>query len=247
MIRTRKYATQLDLDQQGAYALLAATFDFLQRNSIDAKTIQNLTLKYLDERQPRKSLRLYRQLVRTYDDMGVIMATWYSNTRFLDSSGRPKPLSQGKGPNSLISLIKASGAGVSLATTLQLMRLSPSVTISGDGTLLALRRVFVLPKFEVARAAFVVERYLDTLQRNIYARESKAALLLERSCYVSKADLSSIAPMLRDIDGRGTAFMDSIDGEIERLRMRQSKGKRNGELGILVFAWARPKRTKRGR
>lgn len=240
MTKTGKATLRASLNQQGANALLAATFEFLRRNEIDTKSIVGFAKKFHSRRQRGMSLSLYKKLVRTYDDMGVIMATWFSDPRFLDRLGNPLPLSQGKGSNSIAQLIRTSGAQVRASVAVELMRQSPSIKIARDGTVLALRRVFVLPIFDVPRAAFVVERYLDTLQRNVSARKRQAPLLLERSCYVSEADLTTLAPMLRAIDERGTAFMDSVDGEIENLRVRHSRRKRIGELGVLVFAWTRP-------
>jgi hypothetical protein len=240
MTRTGKATLRASLNQQGADALLAATFEFLRRNNIATKSIVGFARKYHSRHQRGLSLRLYRELVRTYDDMGVIMATWFSDPKFLDRLGNPLPLSQGKGPYTIAQLIRASGARVKPSVAVELMRQSPSIKIDKDGTVFARRRVFVLPKFEVPRAAFVVERYLDTLQKNERGRKRQTPLLLERSCYVSEVDLTTIAPMLRDIDGRGTAFMDSIDGEIESLRLRRSKRKQIGEVGVCVFAWTRP-------
>jgi hypothetical protein len=240
MTKTAKPKIAFDLDQQGANALLAATFEFLLRNNISGKSIIEFTRNYHIRDQKRRSLRLYRDLVRTYDDMGVIMATWFSNPKFLDTSGHPLPLSKGRGSKSIAHLIRVSGARVEIPVAMNLKRQSPSIKLSSDGTLFALRRVFVIPKFEVPRAAFVVERYLDTLLQNASGRKRETTLLLERSCHVSEVDLATIAPILRDIDSRGTAFMDSIDGDIEGRRLRRSKRKKVGELGVLVFAWTKP-------
>ncbi|HEY3656737.1 MAG TPA: hypothetical protein VGL34_17345 [Steroidobacteraceae bacterium] len=243
MTRTAKSTMLFDLNQQGAIALLAATFEFLRRNNISGKSIVEFTRNYHVSNQRRRSLRLYRKLVRTYDDMGVIMATWFSNPKFLNAAGYPLPLSQGTGSHSIAQLIRVSGARIERSVAMELMRQSPSIKFSSDGTLSALRRVFVFPKFEVPRAAFVVERYLDTLQQNASARKKGTTLLLERSCHVPEVDLATIAPILRDIDSRGTAFMDSIDGDIEGRRLRQSKRKRVGEVGVIVFAWTTPTST----
>jgi hypothetical protein len=242
-----KSALNVDLDQQGAKALLAATFKFLKRNNIATKAIVDFARQYHDRHPPTSNLRLYKQLVRTYDDLGVIMARWFSDPKFLDPSGHPVPLSQGNGSKSIAHLIRASGARVKPSVAIEFMRQSPSIRIDGDGHLFALRRVFVLPRFEVPRAAFVVERYLDTLLKNVQGRGRRTALLLERTSFVSKVNLTTIAPILRDIDGRGTAFMDSVDGEIEGLRLRNSRANCAGELGVLVFAWMRPDRSTKAR
>jgi hypothetical protein len=228
-----------ELNNQGANALLAAIFTFLRRNKISKKSIVALARKYPTARQQQRYSRLYSELLRAYEDMGVIMATWFSDPRFLDASGQPLSLSKGKGPNSIAHLINVSRTQVELSVALKLMTQSPSIKFNSNGTVAALRRVFVLPELELPRAAFVVERYLDTLQRNASARKKKTTLLLERSCHASEVDLATISPMLRDIEDRGTAFMDSIDGEIEGRRLRRATQKNIGELGVLVFAWTK--------
>jgi len=245
--RKGKATLRENLDQQGANAMLVATFEFLRRNQIGTKLIIDFAKNYRRRHKRDLSLRLYNEFVRTYDDIGVIMATWFSDPKFLDQLGNPVPLSQERGPNTVAKLIRASGARVRSSVAVELMRQSPSIKIDRDGRIFALRRVFVLPGFEVPRAAFVVERYLETVQRNDLGRERETPPLLERSCYVSKVDLATIAPMLRNIDGRGTAFMDSLDGEIEGLRLRRSKRKHTGELGVLLFAWTGPAASKKHR
>jgi hypothetical protein len=230
-------------NQQGATALLAATFDFLRRNNIADKAIVYFARQNCLRRQSRENLRSYRRLMRTYEDMGVLMAIWFSQPQFLDKSGCPMPLTIATGPHSVANLVRASRVRISLTVVLELMRKSPSIRLNTDGTLSALRRVFVLSEFKLSRAAFVVERYLDTLRRNSSRRKGETTLLVERSCHVSGVDLRSITPILRDIEGRGAAFMDSIDGEIESCRVQRTKRKGVGELGVLIFAWTRPRKS----
>src|SRR5208283_2913441 len=141
------------------------------------------------------------------------------------------PLTIVAGPHSVANLVRASRVRISPNFALALMRKSPSIRLNSDGTLSAVRRVFVMSEFKVPRAAFVVERYLDTLRRNSSRRKGETSLLVERSCHVSGIDLRSITPILRDIEGRGAAFMDSIDGEIESCRVQRTKRKGLGELG----------------
>ena len=227
-------------NRQGARALLAATFDFLYTNNISEREILNYAREHRVRQKAKGNFGSYRRLLRAYEDMGVLMSTWFSQPRFLDKSGSPLPLTVISGPHSIANLIRFSRVRVAKSLALDLMRRSPSVKLNDDGTLLALRRVFVLPEFEVPRAALVIERYLDTLRRNASGRRKETTLLLERSCHVSEVDLRKIAPILRDIKGRGTAFMDSVDGEIEACRLHRPKRNSAGNLGVLVFAWTRP-------
>ena len=213
--------------QQGAEALLAAALDFLRRNDIPETAITNYARRQqraCDSTQ--NNLKLYRRFMRAYEDMGVLMATWYSQPRFLNKLGEPLPLTTKQGPRSIASLLHVSGVRIPKYFALELMGYSPSVKLNGDGTVVALHRVFTLPEFEVPRAAFAVERYLDTLRRNASGRRGETTLLLERSCHVSGVDLKTITPILRDIEGRGTALMDSVDGEIEACRLRRSETQR---------------------
>ncbi len=231
--------------QESATALLAATFEFLLGNNISKKLIVESARQHRGRRKSDKSVRQYRRLARAYEDMGMVMSTWFSLPRFLDPESRPLPLAAVRGRQSVPSLVRLSRVKISAGLAVELMRQSPSIRIDGRGNFVALKRVFVLPDFEVPRAALVIERYLDTLRRNSSAQRNDTTLLLERNCHVPEIDLRRINPMLRDIKGRGTAFMDSVDGDIEAHRIRRSGRKGVGELGVLIFAWTRPSKTGR--
>jgi hypothetical protein len=233
--------------QQGAMALLTATFAFLLENDISKQLIMETARQQRGRRNSNRDVREYRRLVRAYEDMGMVMSTWFSLPRFLDPESRPLPLAVSRGPQSVPNLVRSARVKISAALAVELMRRSPSVRIDARGNFVALKRVFVLPDFEVPRAALVVERYLGTLRRNFSAQSADTTLLLERNCHVPEIDLKKINPILRDIKARGTAFMDSIDGDIEAHRNRRSRRKDVGELGVLVFAWTRPSKTRRSR
>ncbi len=221
------------LKEQAAKVLIAAVHEFLRRNKVP-----NQILKDYRGADIARNIRRYHHLMRVWEYTGVLIGTWYTNPKFLDRLGNPVPLS----PRSISRLIRASRVVISAKEALQLMRSSPSVKINSAGYLVPLRKVFVLPDSEVARAALVVERFLDTLYRNTSLRKYNATLL-ERSCRASGVDLSGSAPILRDIKEQGGAFMDTVDGEIEARRARTSRKINRvtlGELGVVVFAWVRP-------
>src|SRR5260370_3102527 len=169
--------------------------------------------------------------------MGRILGTWFSHPKFLDESGCPRPLTAGRGANSIANLVRVSGAQIEAAVAIQFMRQSPCIRFTSDGHLIAVRRVFVLPKLEVPRAAFVVERFLETVMQIASDRKKNAALLMERSCHVSEVDLAKAIPMVRNLERRGTAFLDAIDGDLEGRRLRRSKRNSVGEFGIHAFVW----------
>lgn len=230
--------------KQGANALLAATFAFLRRNNIPKAQIIDSVHKIYSRQKSSANIQQYRKLARSYEELGTVMASWYSEPKFMDKDGHPLPLKTGRGPVSVSSLIRASQVKVSVPTAVELMRRSPSISVNARGELIAMSRVFVLPEFEIPRAALVIERYLDTLRKNSSMHKRQTTPLLERSCHVPEIDLTKVAPVLRDIKGRGTAFMDSVDGEIEGHRLRRNRQKGVGEMGVLVFAWTRPQRAR---
>jgi hypothetical protein len=233
--------------QQGATALLTATCAFLRRNNISKKLVMDSVRLHYDSARPIGRVRQYRKLVRAYEDMGMIMSTWFSLSKFLDHESLPLPLTGSRGQHSIANLIRSSRVKISVRLAVQLLRRSPSVRIDTRGNFVALERVFVLPDFEIPRAALVIERYLDTLRSNSSAHRNGTTLLLERNCHVREIDVRRISPILRDIKGRGTAFMDSVDGDIEAHRTRKSKRKGVGDLGVLVFAWTRASKIRRSK
>jgi len=234
-------------NQQGATALLAATFAFLIRNNISKKVILQTARQHCSRRKAHLKAGQYRKLVSAYEDMGLIMSAWYSLPTFLDKECYPLPLSATQGPRSVRNLVRASRVKISAKLAVELLGQSPSVRVDSSGKFVALRRAFVLPAIEVSRAALVIERYLDTLRRNSSARKDGTTLLLERNCHVPDMDLRRISPILRDIKGRGAAFIDSVDGDIEAHRIRRPRRSGVGELGVLVFAWTRPSKTRRSK
>jgi hypothetical protein len=226
-------------NQQGAAALLAATFSFLLRNNISKESIFDCLRQHHGPQKDHIEVQKYRRLIRAYEDMGIVMSAWYSLPKFLDRESHPLPLTTGRGTLSVAGLVRASRVRISATLAIELMRRSPSVRIDARQNFVALRRAFVLPDFEIPRAALVIERYLDTLRINSTARRNGTTLLLERNCHVPDMNLGRITPILRDIRGRGMAFIDSVDGDIEAHRIRRFRRKGVGELGVLVFAWTR--------
>jgi hypothetical protein len=234
-------------NQQGASALLAATLAFLIRNKISKQFIVESARRQLSGPRIQAKVGQYKRLIRAYEDMGIVMSTWFSMPKFLDREGHPLPLTVAEGPQSIPSLVRSARVKIQATLAIELMHRSQSVQIDGNGNFVALKRVFVLPEFEVPRAALVIERYLDTLRKNSSAQRDGTTLLLERNCHVPEIELKRIAPILRDIKGRGTAFMDSVDGDIEAHRIRRSRKRGTGELGVLVFAWTRPAKIRRSK
>ena len=78
--------------RQGATALLAATIRFLDANNIPKRLISNSVRQYYGPRKAADSVRQYRKLARAYEDMGIVMSTWFSLSNFLDRECRPIPL-----------------------------------------------------------------------------------------------------------------------------------------------------------
>jgi hypothetical protein len=232
---------------QGANALIAATIRFLDANNVSKQLIVNSVRQYYAPHKA-ESVRQYRRLARAYEDMGIIMSTWFSASNFLDRECRPIPLAIRPGPRSVYSLVRAARVSISPVLAIELMRKSPCVGINSQGDFVAQRREFVQPDFAVLRAALMIERYLDTLYRNTAPNRKKTVLLLERNCHVPEVNLKTISPILRDIKKRGSAYIESVNGDIEGLRRKRSGHKDSGEMSVHIFAWtrlAKPGKSKR--
>ena len=238
------------LQAEAAEILFGAVIKFLQKSKLEPKRI----LSSARRAQKRNGSgrggiggRQLRSILRVYEEMGAIVATWYSNPRFLDKTGNPLPLSVGRGPCTIQQLVRSSGAKVPCAFVIDLMQMSPTITKDEHGELLAISRFFSLPGFELLRAGLVVERFLETLHRNSETGDERSKLIFERSCYADSIGLRKVARLLRDIKLRGSAFMDSVDGQIEANRSRSSNQSDPGELGVFMFAWMRSSNRPRSR
>jgi hypothetical protein len=224
---------------QGARALIAATIEFLDANKIPRQWIVDSICGHYAPTKRAMDIRQYRKLARAYENMGIVMSTWFSTPKFLDKEYRPMPLTVRPGPRSVSALVRASRVSISATIALELMQRSPSIGVDAVGNLVAQRREFVLPNFAVPRAALVIERYLDTLRRNSASNKRQSVLLLERNCHVPEVNLNTIAPILRDIKKRGSAYIDSVNGDLEALRRKRSRRKGSGEMSVHIFAWTR--------
>jgi hypothetical protein len=233
------------VNEQSAAALLSATISFLKKNKIPRQVVLNTVAQNYGAKRTASNLRQYRRLVRSYEEMGLVMATWFALPRFLDHESQPLPLTLTGGRRSVEALVRASRVSISTETVIDFMRRSPSVKILASQSVIALRPQFVLPDFEIPRAALVVERYLDTLSRNSSPKRRRTILLLEQNCHVPEVNLRNIAPILRDVKGRGSAFMKAVDGDIEGRRFRGTKPRRVGEMSVHIFAWTRTSRSRK--
>jgi hypothetical protein len=231
-------------NHRGAKALLTATVAFLRANNIPKRLVVDCIRQNYGPRRSHAGFRKYRRLALAYQEMGIVMSTWYSSTKYLDNDCRPVPLTMAPGQKSIFGLVRASRVSISAKVAIALMRRSTSIRID-KGTIFALRREFVVPDFEVLRAALIIERYLETLHGNFASNGSGDMLLLERSCHVPEVDVRTISPVLRDIKRRGSAYIDSVNGDIEGLRPKRARPKGTGEMSVHIFAWTRVPKSRK--
>jgi len=96
------------LHNQGANALWNATISFLRRNRISDKSILACARGRRSRWNSRKEVRQYGKLVRAYEDMGMVMSSWFLLPSYLDRHGHPLPLNIVRGPKSVSSLVRSS-------------------------------------------------------------------------------------------------------------------------------------------
>jgi hypothetical protein len=67
-----------DVDRQGANALIASTLEFLRTKNVSKRLILESVQDIYNARKPHGGFRQYRKLIRAYQDMGILMSTWFS-------------------------------------------------------------------------------------------------------------------------------------------------------------------------
>ena len=233
--------------EQAAVALVRAVMCFLSEQGGGAQKLQYFISKAQQPHRKRgRSANDYVEFIRTYEEMGILLSTWHTNSKFLDKEGNVLALApRSKGSRSIGGLIKASGTRLKLETAIAFLQISPSISVDSRGWLVATKRAFALETFEIPREALIVGRFLETLRTNELGRSYGGPILLERSCYVTGVDKKKVPPLLRDIRSKGVAFMDSVDGEIEAHRLVKAPKTATGEMGVVTFAWTRDAATSR--
>ena len=228
-----------EAQMQAADVMLKSVIDFLIRNGIPKDRIGKYVSDRLEGSGGRERRPQFRLITEAYEEMGTVLSTWFDCPHFLTPQGNPAPISVGATATSLKRLLRTAKVKLSSREALDLFRLSPSVRFNSNGSISALRRVFVLSGFDLCRAALVLPRYIDTLSSNSSAYKTGTVKLLERQCSVSRIDLRAIAPILRSIKEQGGSFVDSVDNQIERRKTKPRGSRENSELGLLVFAWTK--------
>src|ERR1017187_2250716 len=66
---------------QSAAALVSAVFEFLGKNGFTKKAILMMAKEQVQLR-PKANLKKFRHFIRAYEEMGMIMSTWYTNPLF---------------------------------------------------------------------------------------------------------------------------------------------------------------------
>jgi|GEM_PF-3039212 len=232
------------IKEQSAFVLLDSVIAFLRKHKISEVVIKQHLRHLMNGQGFTPAQGRFQKLIITYEDMGIIVATWYGNPKFLDKLGQPVPLSPTFGRYSIANLVRASRVRTTYRNAMELLRLSTSIRTDLLGNLLPTNRVFVLPGIEVPRAALVIQRYLDTSRRNSAAATDSRVMFLDRNCYVPELNVRDFSAIMRDVKDQSSAFMDSVDGQIEGRRLKKSNGKGKGEIGLFVFAWANSGKSK---
>jgi hypothetical protein len=239
--RRRRFRQKLfdDARTQAADVVLGSSIDFLLRNGISKKRIRQYVGDRLQGKNNGTRKSEFRIVTEAYEEMGTVLSTWFDCPHFLTPQGSPESISVGTGALSLRRLLKTAKVRLSSTEAIDLFRQSPSVRFNLDGSISALRRVFVLSSFDLCRAGLVLPRYIDTLSSNSSAYKTGTVKLLERQCSVSRIDLRAISPILRSIKEQGGSFVDSVDNQIERRKIKPRGRRDDSELGLLVFAWTK--------
>ena len=245
-MQTRSINWRNSVNEKAAVALVRSTLLFLRNQGFNAQNLRRV----LDQasRSPRKKRRTrldeFVEYIKAYEEMGILLSTWYTDRRFLDDSGNVLALAPvSRGRRSIGALVRASGIALTVEAAMPLLRRSPSISVDARGWFVALRRAFMLEDFEIPRAALIVERFLETLRTNELGRNEQLPILLERSCYVTRVNKRKVPALLRDIRSKGVAFMDAVDGEIEAHRIAKASKVATGEMGVVTFAWIKSKRV----
>lgn len=168
-----------------------------------------------------------------------VLRTWHLETRFLTTSGQPKPLKL-NGANGLKSLIRSHFSRDMTILVLDTMRRNGLVRLRKSGYWIPTSRYARTPRPTVellSHFAEGVSRLAETVGKNTTTKR-KGDLLLERAAQISDLPRKDARAFRKFAQTQGMAFLTAIDDWLET--RSHSKPRRRDEVcnaGVFAFAF----------
>jgi Family of unknown function (DUF6502) len=186
-----------------------------------------------------KSLARYHGL--DIHRLGSVLRSWYKETKYLTGDGLPRPLPS-TGRNSLRSLVKCHYPVAKFEVVFQRLLDTRLIQQVATGEWIPSGRTARIPQLShetLEHLAEGVSRYVETVTRNVTAKDEKN-VLFERSCKVTRLPEKEF-PAFRDYVGQqALAFLTAVDDWLEsRNQSTQKTGVPLCTAGVYTFAYVR--------
>jgi hypothetical protein len=192
----------------------------------------------------RKDVRRVRELSTQYagdqrvafSPLSDVLHHWYTDPRFLDSNGLPRPLPAHDGPDSFMNLVKACAGDVPVgAIKVELIRCG-AVAEAPDGYLRPLRRYVVPEAFDeklINSLAFALRGLASTIAYNTNPNRTDEARI-ERVVHSDPIDSTAKQAISHVLRERLVAFTEDIDNLFSRIEPCSDPTERIG-VGVYYY------------
>jgi hypothetical protein len=141
---------------------------------------------------------------------GQVLGEWHQNARFLDTDGRPAPLSVSAGR--FAELCRTASIEVDDSSVLSLLTQADAVSVQGD-LLIANRRDLILDHNHpaaLARAVHLTTGFVSTLNHNL-TRSIRDPRRFERTVLNVKLSQRHLPALLGYMSVHGQSFLEDLD------------------------------------
>jgi ribosome modulation factor len=193
------------------------------------------------QRGQRRPSKEFRPITNLAD----ICRRWHIEEKYLDESGKPKPLSWNGKSGTLLNLarlVNGDGNARRVVRDLVVRRL---VTKTRSGKWLPRSQIVAPQGYESAqflRTATMMERLLRTIAYNSERNYKGKSLLLEVMAQVPSLPARELSGFKKFAQAQGLLFAKMMDDWLESRNLRLSQRKRlsTREAGVVAFAFEQP-------
>jgi hypothetical protein len=165
-----------------------------------------------------------------------VLRRWFTNERYCDSAGLPKPLAWDKNPGSFTELVRSCGSSLSpVAMRAELIRVG-AVKQDDSGVLVALRRYFIADSAKDRLAEgiqFGIRPLALTIVKNVES-VGLGALRFQRVVDSYSIPAERRAALEQEINGRLKQFSEEIDDLLSEVG-EASQSEENSAVGVGLF------------
>ena len=174
-------------------------------------------------------------------DVVHVLTHWYSDPRFLDPQGNPRPLPLRGAGASIADLVKRVNPNIDVKAATDMLLRARALKRRGSRYTPTGRKVILDPSdiAATARSLLVLEGYVDTVNGNLNRRPGDLARL-EATAINPSFPVAALDAFKSRLVRKGNEFLADVDTDMRRAEERAAKSDPRANIGVGVFLYEQP-------